>query len=143
LIQTRREIVTVHDTTAPPTFTAQALGQVDSTAAAEFAKDSLGSITIGVVSGPSMVWARSYGFADRARKQPATPQTVYRIASVTKQLTALMLLQLAETKRVQLSDPVDRYFPRREAHSAVRARKLHSNTHPARHYDIRAGARSR
>jgi CubicO group peptidase (beta-lactamase class C family) len=103
--------IAANDTTAPPTFTAQALGQVDSIAAAEFAKDSLGSITIGIVSGPSLVWSKSYGFADRARKQPATPQTVYRIASVTKQLTALMLLQLVETKRVQLSEPVDRHFP--------------------------------
>jgi CubicO group peptidase (beta-lactamase class C family) len=100
-----------HDTTAPPTFTAEALGKIDSIAAAEFAKDSLGSITIGVVSGPTMVWAKSYGFADSARTRPATPATVYRIASVTKQLTAIMLLQLVENKRVRLSDPVDRYFP--------------------------------
>jgi CubicO group peptidase (beta-lactamase class C family) len=104
-------VVAVHDSTQPPRFTQDALRQVDSIAAAEFAKDSLGSITIGVVSGPTLLWVKSYGYADSARTIPATPATVYRIASVKKQLTALMLLQLVERHRVRLSDPVDRYFP--------------------------------
>ena len=97
--------------TAPPHFTPEAIRPVDSIAAAEFAKDSLGSITVAVVTGPSLVWAKSYGYSDSARTIPATPATVYRIASITKQITALMLLQLVEQQRVRLSDPVDRYFP--------------------------------
>ena len=94
-----------------PRLTPEALRQVDSIAGAEFAKDSLGSLTIGVVSGPSLVWVKSYGYADSARTRLATPTTVYRIASITKQLTALMLLQLLQDSTVRLSDPVDRYFP--------------------------------
>jgi CubicO group peptidase (beta-lactamase class C family) len=39
------------------------------------------------------------------------PTTVYRIASITKQLTALMLLKLVQDSTVRLSDPVDRYVP--------------------------------
>jgi D-alanyl-D-alanine carboxypeptidase len=115
-------VVALQDTTQPPPFTQDALRQVDSIAAAEFAKDSLGSITIGVVSGPALLWVKSYGYADSSRTIPATPTTVYRIASVTKQLTALMLLQLVEHHRVRLSDPVDRYFPevkRIRAHEPV------------------------
>jgi CubicO group peptidase (beta-lactamase class C family) len=77
------------DTTkTPPRFTPEALRQVDSIAAVEFARDSRGSFTIGVVSGPALVWAKSYGYSDSARTQPATPANVYRIASVTKQLTS-------------------------------------------------------
>ena len=94
-----------------PTFDANALRLVDSIAEAEFRKDSLGSITIGLVSGSDLVWAKSYGYVDRTRQRRATPQTVYRIASVTKQVTAIMLLQLAERRVVALSDPVSRYFP--------------------------------
>jgi len=99
------------DTASVPRFTAEALGQVDSIASAEFKKDALGSLTIGVVAGPSLVWAKSYGYTDSAHTRAATPQTVYRIASVTKQITAVMLLQLVERKQVQLSDPVEKYFP--------------------------------
>ena len=95
----------------PPAFTPEPLRLVDSIAAAEFGKDSLGSLTIGVVSGRSLVWSRSYGYTDSARTRLATPATVYRIASITKQLTAVMLLQLVERGQVRLSDPVDRYFP--------------------------------
>jgi CubicO group peptidase (beta-lactamase class C family) len=84
---------------------------VDSIADAEFRKDSLGSITVAIVNGRELVWSKSYGFTDRQRTQLATPATVYRIASVTKQFTAVALMQLVDRKVVRLSDPVDRYVP--------------------------------
>ena len=84
---------------------------VDSIADAEFRKDSLGSITVGVVNGRDLAWTKSYGFADRQRTVRATPASVYRIASITKQVTALALMQLVEAKTVHLSDPVDLYVP--------------------------------
>src|SRR5690242_5607727 len=102
-------VAVVQDTTSVPRFTAKAFGQVDSIASAEFKKDNFGSLTIGVVAGPALVWAKSYGYTDAARIHAATPQTVYRIASVTKQMTALMLLQLVARNEVRLSDPVDKY----------------------------------
>jgi CubicO group peptidase (beta-lactamase class C family) len=88
-----------------------ALKQVDVLTSAEFAKDNLGSVTIGVVSEGKLIWTRSYGYADAERKIPARRETVYRIGSVTKQFTALMLLQLVEAGRVHFSDPVEKYFP--------------------------------
>lgn len=101
----------VQDSSRPPTFDSEALRLVDSIASAEFQKDSLGSITVGVVSGASLVWTKSYGFVDKERTRPASPATVYRVASITKQATALMLLQLVERGRVHLSDPANLYFP--------------------------------
>jgi CubicO group peptidase (beta-lactamase class C family) len=95
----------------PPTFDANVLRAVDSLAEAEFRKDSLGSITIGVVSGRDLVWAKSYGYVDRARQHRATPQTVYRVASITKQVTAIMLMQLVEKRVVSFSDPASLRFP--------------------------------
>ena len=89
----------------------KAIDQVDALAAAEIAKDNIGSITIGIVSGTNLIWTKSYGYADMEKKIPATKDTVYRIGSITKQFTALMLLQLAEQGKVRLSDPVEKYFP--------------------------------
>jgi CubicO group peptidase (beta-lactamase class C family) len=94
-----------------PTFDANVLRAVDSIAEAEFRKDSLGSITIGVVSGHDLVWAKSYGYVDRAHQQRATPQTVYRVASITKQVTAIMLMQLVEKRIVSFSDPASQRVP--------------------------------
>jgi CubicO group peptidase (beta-lactamase class C family) len=94
----------------PPQF-AGAVKQAESIVAAELAKDNLGSVTVGFVSGPRLIWARSFGLADIEQKIPATPDTVYRIGSITKQFTGLMLLQLVEAGKVHLSESVETYFP--------------------------------
>ena len=85
--------------------------QIDKMTAAEYAKDKIGSVTVGIVVGSNLVWTKSYGYADMEKKVPATKATVYRIASVTKLFTGLVLLQLVERGRVRLSDPVEKYFP--------------------------------
>jgi CubicO group peptidase (beta-lactamase class C family) len=84
---------------------------VDSVVSAEFAKDSLGSLTVGVIVGSRLAWTRSLGFADIKARRLADRNTVYRIGSVTKPFTAVMLMQLMAAGRVGLSDPVERYFP--------------------------------
>ena len=88
-----------------------AMRLVDSIAEAEFRRDSLGSMSIAVVNGRDLFWAKSYGFADRKRTVRATPTNVYRIASITKQATAIALMQLVDAGAVHLSDPVDMYVP--------------------------------
>jgi CubicO group peptidase (beta-lactamase class C family) len=87
------------------------LERVDSLVGAEFARDSMGSITAGIVQGDQLIWTASYGFANMGARTAANRQTVYRIGSITKMFTATMLLQLATAGRLHLSDPVSRYFP--------------------------------
>src|SRR5262244_204022 len=62
-------------------------------------------------SSGSLLWAKSYGSSDMDKKAPATTDAVYRIGSITKQFTALMLLQLVHDGKVRFSDPVEKYFP--------------------------------
>ncbi|MCA1639791.1 MAG: beta-lactamase family protein, partial [Acidobacteria bacterium] len=85
--------------------------RVDALAAAEIATDNIGGTTIGVISGGKLVWTKSYGYADVARKIPMTKDNVFGIGSITKQFTALMLMQLVEQGKVRLSDPVEKYLP--------------------------------
>jgi CubicO group peptidase (beta-lactamase class C family) len=85
--------------------------EIDSLAAAELARRPVGSVTAGVVSGKELVWSKSYGEADMEKKTAADADTVYRIGSITKMFTAVMLEQLVEAKKVHLSDPVEKYFP--------------------------------
>jgi CubicO group peptidase (beta-lactamase class C family) len=85
--------------------------EIDSLIAAELARRPVGSVTAGVVSGKELVWSKSYGEADIEKKTPADADTVYRIGSITKMFTAVMLEQLVEAKKVHLSDPVEKYFP--------------------------------
>lgn len=88
-----------------------AIKVVDDLVAAEFAKNSFGSITVGVVDGPNLVWTKSYGYADMEKKELATKDTVYRIGGMTIKFTAIMLLQLVQDGKIGISDPIDKYFP--------------------------------
>jgi len=79
--------------------------------AAEFARDSIASVTIGVVTADGLVWTKSYGFADMSTRRLANRQSVYRIGSITKMFTALMLQQLVAAGKIRLTDPVERFYP--------------------------------
>ena len=54
---------------------------------------------------------RSYGLADVEKHIPATPETNYRLASVTKQFTAAAILLLAQDGRLKLDESVGEWFP--------------------------------
>jgi CubicO group peptidase (beta-lactamase class C family) len=87
------------------------LPEIESLVAADFARQPIGSVTVGVVSGKDLIWTKSWGQADMEKKIAADAETVYRIGSITKMFTAVMLEQLAEAGKVRLSDPVEKYFP--------------------------------
>lgn len=87
------------------------LAQIDSKAAAAYTKNPVGSVTFGVVSGNQLIWTKSYGDADMEKHLPADKDTVYRIGSITKMFTAVMLEQLVDAGKVHLSDPVEKYLP--------------------------------
>jgi D-alanyl-D-alanine carboxypeptidase len=68
-------------------------------------------LSIGIVYDQELIWAKGYGFADVQAKTPATPSTIYRIASITKLFTATALMQLRDQGKLQLDDPVRKYLP--------------------------------
>ena len=53
-------------------------------------------LSIGIVQNQDLVWARGFGLADRERNVAATPDTLYRIASITKTFTATAIMQLRD-----------------------------------------------
>ncbi|PSL31295.1 serine hydrolase domain-containing protein [Dyadobacter jiangsuensis] len=59
------------------------------------------------------VYERAIGYAvvDSTRSINATPQTRYRIGSITKTFTATMIMQLVEEKKLALDTHLDKYFP--------------------------------
>ena len=88
-----------------------ALKEIDTTIAADFAKDGVGGISVGVVSGNKLVWSKHYGYAETETKRVADNDTVYRMGSVTKQFTALAMLQLVEQGKMRLTDPLEKFVP--------------------------------
>ena len=61
---------------------------------------------LAVTDGGRLVFARGYGYADIAEKQPVQPTSLFRIASISKPITAVAILQLVEQKKLSLEDKV-------------------------------------
>jgi CubicO group peptidase (beta-lactamase class C family) len=68
-------------------------------------------LSLGLLRPGQAPFTKGYGFRDRERELPATPRTLYGIASVTKSFTAIAILRLAEHGLLKVSDPVVRYLP--------------------------------
>ena len=73
--------------------------------------EGLPSLSVGIVRGQELVYARAFGVADRETSRPATPETVYRIGSVTKVFTSTLLAVLRDQGTVRLDDAVATYLP--------------------------------
>jgi len=68
-------------------------------------------LSMGIVYDQELVWAQGFGYANVERKVAATPQTIYRIASITKLFTATAVLQLRDAGKLQLDDPIVKHLP--------------------------------
>jgi CubicO group peptidase (beta-lactamase class C family) len=68
-------------------------------------------LSVAVVDGDSVVWARGFGHADLARTRLADADTVYRVGSVSKLFTDVAVMQLVEEGKLDLDAPVTRYLP--------------------------------
>jgi len=75
-----------------------------------YAGDVPGAAVLVLRDGQPVVRA-SYGLADLETDTPATPETNYRLASVTKQFTAASILLLAEDGRLKLDDRGHKWLP--------------------------------
>ncbi|MFH0880610.1 MAG: serine hydrolase domain-containing protein, partial [Lentisphaerota bacterium] len=67
--------------------------------------------TIAFVNGQDVVWMRGFGEADRAQHIPVAPDTVFRIASISKTFAACSVMQLVERGFVDLDAPLTNYVP--------------------------------
>ena len=68
-------------------------------------------LSAAVVTEQRLRWSGSFGSADLENFVPAKNTTVYRLASVTKPITATAVLQLVEAGKVDLDAPIQRYVP--------------------------------
>ena len=94
-----------------PASLAPLLAELDTQLSKEFAGDGIAGLSIGVVSGAELVWSKHYGYADAEAARVATNDTAYRAGSITKQFTALAMLQLVEQGKMRLTDPLEKYVP--------------------------------
>lgn len=71
----------------------------------------LPGVAVGVVQDQQLVWHEGFGFADVARGVPMTSETRFRMASHSKMLAAIAIMQLREDGKLSLDDPVSKHLP--------------------------------
>ena len=85
--------------------------KLDQAVKAGIGRDRAGGASVAMVHGGKIVSEAHYGFADSASRRQPDSRTIYRIGSVSKAFTAVMLLQLVDRGTVRLTDRADRYVP--------------------------------
>ncbi len=68
-------------------------------------------MSISIVKGDEKIYTRGFGARDLKDNVPATPDTLYGMASVTKSFTALGILKLVERGELNLDDYITEYVP--------------------------------
>ena len=97
--------------TAAAAGRAAVVARIDSLGRSFVAEGKAPSASIAVVRGArDTLLLRAYGLANVEKKTPATPATVYRIGSVTKQFTSSLVMRLVERGVVRLDDPISRHL---------------------------------
>jgi CubicO group peptidase (beta-lactamase class C family) len=69
-------------------------------------------VAIALIDGGELAWAKGYGLADKATGTPATADTVFQVASLSKSVTAFGVLRLVERGLLELEAPVEQYLTR-------------------------------
>ena len=107
-------VVSVLGLGAPRRAAAQAdarLAAVDRYVRDEVRRERIPGLSVAVLRHDRVVLARGYGFADVENRVPATDSTIYQSGSLGKQFTAALVLQLADSGRLRLDDPIRRFLP--------------------------------
>ena len=79
-------------------------------------------------------WVGVSGVSDVAAKTPVTASTSFAIASVSKTLTAALVLALAQDGTIQLDEPVRTYLPEPKVNARITVRQLLDHTSGLRDY---------
>lgn len=96
---------------SPPSCSLAPIRALERELAADVVRDSVGSLAAAVFVGDEVVWRTAFGWRDRDARTLASPATLYRAGSITKTMTALVLLRLVESAVIGLDDPVADHLP--------------------------------
>ena len=118
--------------------------RVDEKIAQFMADNKVPGLSVAIAVDRQVAFERGYGLADIENRVPATADTVYRLASISKMLTAVAVMQLVEQGKLDLQAPIQKYvpdFPEKQA--PVTAELLLKHQSGIRHYkgdEVRSAA---
>jgi CubicO group peptidase (beta-lactamase class C family) len=93
-----------------PMICQESVSELDNKIWAAMWRNNIVGLSAAVFQDNQIIWSNGYGYADLRTDRQATPETVYRIASISKMITATALMQLYDQGKFQLDDDISRYL---------------------------------
>lgn len=90
-----------------PAFTIQGEAPATATLAARMAELGVPGVSVAVISGGEIEWARGYGLADVAAGRPVTSETLFQAASISKPVAGVAALRLVQDGALDLDADVN------------------------------------
>lgn len=84
--------------------------------------------TVLVAQKGKVIFEKGYGLKNAKDSVSNTVNTIFQLGSVTKQFTAVIILKLAEQKKLSVTDKLNKYFPGFPAGDSITIRELLSHT---------------
>jgi CubicO group peptidase (beta-lactamase class C family) len=88
-----------------------AIAVLESWIETRIAYNGVPAVTVGVVHDQETVWMKGFGYADPEHRTPASPSTIFRIASISKLFTSIAVMKLRDEGKLRLDDPITAHLP--------------------------------
>jgi CubicO group peptidase (beta-lactamase class C family) len=123
---------------APPLLAPELVSRIETRIAETMKAQNIPGLTIAIGRGDEVVFDKGFGLADLEQQVPATEHSVYRLASISKPLTAIAAMWLVENGKLTLDAEVRSYvteFP--DKGTPITLRQLLCHQGGIRHYKLR------
>jgi serine beta-lactamase-like protein LACTB len=109
--------------------------QIEQAVSRFMASTHVPGLSVAVVEDGKYEWAAGFGFADLENNVPASEHTLFRLASISKSLTAVGAMELWERGKLELDSPIQKYCPPFPQKSApITTRQIMGHLGGIRHY---------
>lgn len=101
-----------------PKIAAAKIERIETAIAAWMAQNRAPALSIAIITNNQMSFSKGYGLADVENNVAARSDTAYRLASISKSITAIAIMQLVERGKIDLNAPINTYcaaFPEKQA----------------------------
>ncbi len=90
---------------------AQNFHSIDSTIEKQIKQQKVSGAVAMILHHNKVVFDKAYGYADKANQIPMTTESIFRIASQTKAIVSIAFMQLVESGKISLDDPIEKFIP--------------------------------
>jgi hypothetical protein len=77
----------------------------------KMAASDIRGLTAVFIENEDVTWSRNYGYADQENTKQVTDETIFQIASVSKTVTGVAIMQLYENGLIDLDSSINSYLP--------------------------------